>query len=353
MDQDPWTPPDSTWPQPGQRQPRPLHPPGAPVSGSDLQTRTAVPRWKGWLTAPAVWLAGIAATLVGALLLVLVPQVIDTPAAKDKVRAAVQPGGEQDVRSSVQFNDPAIQLVTPTGITLTPRQRRYLSTWKFGQFGPDQAPQDPDGYSMEKLVDELRAAGAANPDELYLVIKLEGRRNQPLFVDNVRPINVKRTRPYAGTLVNIPPQEGGDTSKMIFNFDEIDPRAHQVISPEGGPYKPGGLFFNDKTLTIKDGEQDSILVKSITTRSAVTFEIQIDYRIGGQPKHLIINNRGRPFALTPFNCTKRTKLIKNGFIPGEVFYQDIWELGTASGIDHVTDPAHHPFGSPWCLALPK
>ncbi|WP_433812600.1 hypothetical protein [Actinomadura scrupuli] len=297
-----------------------------------------------------MWLAGIGATLVGALVLVLVPQIVDAPAAKDKVRGAVQPGGGQDVRFSVQFNDPAIQLVTPAGVTLTPRQRRYLSTWKFG---PDQASQNPDGYGMDKLIAELRAAGAANPDELYLLIRLEGRRNQPLFVDDVRPVDIKRARPYAGTLVNIPPQEGGDTSKMIFNFDEVDPRAHQAIGPEGGPYKPGGLFFNDKTLTIKDGEQDSILVKSITTRSAVTFEIQIDYRIGGRPKHLKIDNRGRPFALTPFNCTKRTELTKNGFNPGEVSYQDIWTLGATSGIDHVSDPAHHPFGSPWCLTLPR
>lgn len=351
MDQDPWTPPDSHGPQPRQGRPRPLHPPGASASGPDLQAQAAVPRWKGWLTAPAAWVAGIATTLVGALLLVLVPQVVDSPAAKDKVRGAVQPGGGQDVRFSVQLNDPAIQLVTPTGIALTPRQKRYLSTWKFAQ---DQPRQDPDGYSMDKLIDELRAAGAANPDVLYLVIKLEGRRNQPLFVDNVRPVNLKRTRPYAGTLVNIPPQSGGDTAKMIFNFDEIAPRAHEAIPSDDGTYKPGGLFFNDKTLTIKDGEQDSILVKSVTTRSAVTFKIQIDYRIGGQPKHLIIDNRGRPFALSPFNCTKRTKLLKEGgSIPGEVLYQDIWELSRSTGITHVTDPAHHPFDSPWCLAPPR
>lgn len=297
-----------------------------------------------------MWLAGIAAALATTLVAVLVSQMIDAPAAKDKVRSAVQPGGEQDVRYSVQFSDPAIQLVTPTGVTLTPRQSRYLSTWSFSQ---DQVrPPEPDGYNMEKLVDELRAAGAANPDELYVLIRLEGRRNQPLFVDDVRPANLKRTRPYAGTLLNIPPQEGGDTSQMIFNFDEVTPRAHLPVGPIEGPHKPGGLFFHNKTLTIKDAEQDSILVRSIVTRWAVTFDIQVDYRIGGQPRHLIINNKGRPFALTPFNCTKRFKPVKYAPIPGEVFYQDIWRLGRLGPLDHVTGPAHVPFDPPSCKTLP-
>ncbi|MEV3925859.1 hypothetical protein [Actinomadura coerulea] len=273
-------------------------------------------------------------------------QAFDTPATKDKVRTITRPDGEQDVRWSVGFNDPAYQIATPSGVTLTPQQKQRLRTWRFSDLS--KGPR----YSLSNLINEVRAAGGANLDKLYLMVKLEGRRNQPLFVDDVRPVNIKRTQPYAGTLVDIPPQEGGEPFQMIFNFDEFEPRARKVEdngTPDG---RPGDLFFNHHTITVKDGQQDSIAIKSITTRTAVTFQIQIAYHLGGQPKTLTISNQGKPFALTPYNCTKRTKLIKNGYTDGRVSYQDVWSM-ESDKVEHDPTPKKHAIGSPRCLAPMK
>ncbi|QXJ25799.1 hypothetical protein AGRA3207_007350 [Actinomadura graeca] len=300
-----------------------------------------------WLHTPTgcaiAVVTGVAGTLTGALILFVLAQGFDPPAAKDKVRSELRPNGDQDMRYTVQFNDPAYQIVTPAGINLTPRQQDYLRTWRWSSLNADA-----NAYNLSRLIEEVRSAGGANLQKLNLVIKLEGRRNQPLFVDNVHPVNIKRTKPYRGSLVNIPPQEGGETIKMMFDFDQIDPRAREVSGPKGGPYKPGDLFFNNRTLTVQDGQQDSLLIQSITTRQAVTFEIRIDYRIGNRPKHLDINNHGRPFALSPYNCVQSGKRLDLGqWLPGRMSYQDVWELGIEA-IEHSTTPRNHPGPSPWC-----
>ncbi|WP_141579707.1 hypothetical protein [Actinomadura sp. WMMA1423] len=325
------------------RRPARPHPPAEPP-----------PRLRGWLRTPAGCATAIATPLVLALILFVVAQAFDTPAAKDKVRAVTRPGGDQDVRWSVSFNDPAYQIATPRGVALTPPQKRFLRTWRFG--GQAEGP----GHSLSGLINEVRAVGGANLDALYLMVRLEGRRNQPLFVDDVRPVNIRRTRPYAGTLVDIPPQEGGEPFKMIFNFDEFEPRAREVEDDVTSGGRPGDLFFNHNTITVKDGQQDSIGIKSISTRTAVTFQIRIVYHLGGRPKTLTIDNRGNPFALTPYNCTKRTKPIKDGFAPGRVSYQDVWRMGAAGRredaigrVAHSSTPGSQPVDSPTCLAPMK
>lgn len=135
---------------------------------------------------------------------------------------------------------------------------------------------------------------------------------------------------------------------MIVDFDETDPIARKPLKGEFEKAKPGGPYFHHKKITLKDGEEDVIVIKSITSKWAVTFKIRIDYHIGGEAKHLIVDNNGRPFALTALNCTKPTKLTKEGFINGQVSYQDIWELNSPS-LTQAPHPDRHPFGSPYCL----
>lgn len=291
------------------------------------------------------WLAGIAATVVagvlGGFITWVGPEILDNAAAKDKVREAVRPDAE--VRYTVQHLDPAYDLVVPSGIDLTDKQKTFLRKWSLDY-------QDPAGYSLTRLIEELRATGGANPNELMLSLTLEGRRSQPIHVDDIRPVNIHHSAPYSGTFLNIPPQGPGETVKIMFNFDEVEPRARTAIYT-GGRHEAGGLFFQDNTLTIEDAKQNTIFVKSITTRWAVTFDIRIDYRIGDKPDHLLINDHGRPFALTPMNCTDRSQLDANGatVADGHAAYERVWKLrGDFQGIEPVQEPMRYEIGPPYC-----
>jgi hypothetical protein len=225
---------------------------------------------------------------------------------------------------------------------LTAEQKKFLQGWSV------DSPDATD--ALGGLITDLRTRGGANPNELLLRITLEGRRNQTINVDDIRPVNIRRSSPYDGTFLNIPPQEPGETVKMMFNFDEISPRARIAIG-HGGDYQPGGLFFQTSTLKIEDAKEDALLIKSIATRWAVSFDIRIDYRRGGKPNHLIIKDHGRSFALTPMNCADRTRLDNAGqpVVDGHASYEHVWKLNDDfHGIAPVRTPSRFEIGTPYC-----
>jgi hypothetical protein len=308
---------------------------GARQGGTGAEPR----RWRAWLAGIA---AAVLAGVVGGVITWVGPEVVDNAAAKDAVRDMV--GGDDELRYTLQYLDPGYDLVLPVGVELTARQETFLDNWNLDY-------RDPDGYDLNRLINDLRAAGGANPTELLLALTLEGRRNQPVHVDDIRPVDIRHTAPYSGTFLNIPPQGPGETVKVMFNFDEVEPRARTAVDDGSGGYRPGGLFFQEQTLTIEDGKQDTIFVKSTATRWAVTFTIRIDYRIGDERDHLLINNDGRPFALTPMNCTDRAHIGADGspVTSGHASYKQIWRLrDDFQGIERVPDPTRFEGSLPFC-----
>lgn len=290
---------------------------------------------------PLKWAGTIAAPLVVALALLLAGAIFDVPAFKDLIHSTARPA-DKDVRLTVRHEDPGFDLALPSGVELTARQKRLLTHWSLHS-------ADPTG-DLGRLIAELRAEGGANPNELPLRITLEGRRNQPINVDDVRPVDIRRFKPYDGTFVSIPPQEPGETVKMMFNFDEVNPRARVAVGSEGD-VRPGGLFFEEKTLTIRNAQQDALAIKSIATRWAVTFKIRVDYRVGGATGHLTVADHGRPFALTPMNCADHTRLAESGqpISSGHASYRHIWRLdGDFRGIHPVRRPDRFELGVPYC-----
>jgi hypothetical protein len=270
------------------------------------------------------------------------PEIVDNAAAKDAVRDMV--GSDDELRYTLQYLDPGFDLVLPAGVELTAEQEEFLDNWSLDY-------QDPNGYSLDRLISDLRAAGGANPNELLLALTLEGRRNQPIHVDDIRPVDVRRTEPYSATFLNIPPQGPGETVKVMFDFDEVEPRARAAVDDGSGGYRPGGLFFQEQTLTVEDAKQDTIFIKSTATRWAVTFAIRVDYRIGDERNHLLIDNDGHPFALTPMNCTDRSRIGPDGGLVsvGHASYRQMWSLrGDFRGIDRVPDAGHVEMGFPYC-----
>lgn len=319
------------------------------AEGRSPEDGTRLPRWKQWLRRPGAWTLALG---VPALLLVLGlamgfgqqvgTEAVDVPAVKDQVRS--MGADPEDVRLTVVSVDELgpLEVVTPAGVRLSQRHRRFLKSWSYTNM-------QPGGVFLSDVHRELMARGAASLDNQLVTIKLEGRRNQKIFIDDIRPVEVKRGKPYSGTLVSFPDQSGGSTEKMILDFDDALPVARVSEDRiEGSPVRPGGQFFRNRTLTLTDGAEEVIVIRSITSKWSVTFRLRIDYRIGGQRRHLIRDNGGLPFALSARNCTRLGRLGKDGPIaPGQVAYQDVWEQ--TERVQQATNPAAHPALSPYCL----
>ncbi|WP_155341182.1 hypothetical protein [Acrocarpospora corrugata] len=266
-------------------------------------------------------------------------QVVDVPAAKDDVRRAIGPDQEaiRLTLSSVTETGP-LQVVTPRGTGLTEPQRRFVQKFSYEEMAPG-------GVSLHDIHADFLATGAASLDQQFISIKLEGRRNQKIFIDNIRPVDVLRTAPWAGTLVNVRDQSGGETKQMVIDFDDVDPITRMPGADDlEDDAPPGGPYFQHKTLTLTDGTEDTVIIKAITAQWGVTFRIRIDYRVGGKAEHRIVDNNGRPFALTAMNCTKPS--IAKQWVLGRISYEAVWEhQGSMIRSPH---PNRHPVNYPEC-----
>jgi hypothetical protein len=249
--------------------------------------------------------------------------------------------GSGPIRYTLSYEDPGSELVLHAEVTLTDRQRQGLVN-----FVTMDQPGVMDPFT---LYAELRAEGAADPRYMYLGTTLEGRTRQTIHIDEIKPVNVKRTKPLDGTFIFIPSQGGGPISKMAFDFDDTIPRARDAV-PDGNYHKAGGLYFANHSLTIAPGEEVDFLLTSMTTRTAVSFDIAIDYRLNGRAGHLLIDDHGHPFNLTPANCTRHSLSTPDGLVSdGQAAYHSVWEWDDFNNpVRQVADPAHYKLGYPEC-----
>ncbi|MFI9643975.1 hypothetical protein ACIG87_28665 [Micromonospora sp. NPDC051925] len=287
-------------------------------------------------------MATVVAGAFGALLLWAGPETVDGPAAKDGVREAA--GLKDDFRYTVTHQEEGWIVALPAGADLTTRQKGFLEKWSLDNPAAD-------GYTFDRLAKEMRAAGGADIPEQTIRLAIEGRRNQPIRIDSVKPVNVRHDKPYGGTLLLVPPQESGTVVEMMFNFDEVEPQARTAVGGEGSGYEPGEPFFRRRTVTIKDAVEDVLMIRSVATRWAVSFDIRIDYRIGDQAKSAIINDDGHPFSFTPARCVDSSGSGADGSLlsEGHVSYEHIWALrDDFQGIDEAAKPDRFRLGSPYC-----
>ncbi|GII64525.1 hypothetical protein Skr01_46100 [Sphaerisporangium krabiense] len=279
----------------------------------------------------------VVVVLAAGVVWLVVPDAVDRAGLRDQVRERL--GESADIQPTLRYEDPGFELLLPSGARFTAEQESVLRRWTQEDLGRDRIGLGP-------LVDGLRAGGAATPVALNLVLTLKSRRDQVIHVDDVRPVDVRRAAPYAGTFLFVPPQGPGETVKMMFDFDDVDPRARLARPVDADTaYEPGGPFFAEKTLTIDGGAEEVLSLKSVTTRDAVTFRVRIDYRVGDGPvEHLVIDDRGRPFALSPVSCLDRTR----GDVMGHARYERVWAMKGFRSIEPVKDPRRFEVGPPYC-----
>jgi hypothetical protein len=265
--------------------------------------------WGGGLLTTAV------AALVAALFVGLPTEVRDVPAVKDRVRDIAR--GDQPLRITVvsKHNDEAFSMVFAGLYEPTPDQKERMRGENLN--GESAA-------TVERAFDE---AGAVSLGIELLQLQVEGRRNQPVTIVDIRPEIIRRTIPLAGTLIDIP-SEGELATRMGLNLDEQFPLPREV--PENVFFDAvddwGGRYFEKYTIDLKDQAPQTLLIGLFTLRHYVEFDLVITYTLGGETKRETVNANGRHFQITAPNCIKGTSLMsyRRAFANGAI---EPWGVG--------------------------
>jgi hypothetical protein len=151
----------------------------------------------------------------------------------------------------------------------------------------------------EKVLGGIESMGGIRVENLSLQIILEGRRNRQIRITNVTPRIINRNEALGGTLFYMPAQGGDESLRMLIDLDEQRPAAREAVLNETSlEWESGGPYFDSNTISLKDSEQQVVVLRVKTKRSHIIFSILVTYVIGGETKTLEIDDAGKPFEVT-------------------------------------------------------
>jgi hypothetical protein len=162
----------------------------------------------------------------------------------------------------------------------------------------------------------LYNTGAINLAQMDLQLVLTGEIRQGIRILDITPIILKRTAPWHGDLFAFGDQGIAQNIQTSLDLDSAFPAV--MDDATGRPY------FEENTLTLKQGEQEVVIMKVVETRGFVAFKLRVDYLVGSQQRYVVINNHGQPFELSAANCIR-----KNFESYGLVFSGELENLSAA------------------------
>jgi hypothetical protein len=143
----------------------------------------------------------------------------------------------------------------------------------------------------------FRNAGAVNQAQTVLRLVFTGESRQGIRILNITPIIRKRAAPWHGDLFMFPPQGEAPTVRTSLDLDNTFPTVKD--SATGQPY------FEGKTITLQQGEQEVVIMQVTANRGFVAYALRVDYLVGTQQRDIIINDHGQPFELSAVNCVRK------------------------------------------------
>lgn len=167
------------------------------------------------------------------------------------------------------------------------------------EFAPEEIPNS---YTSTQAVAEYEAwakqQGAVDPETVSIKLVLEGNRDRPIRIIDLRP--VKRCQPpLSGTLLFSPPQGSDDSVGILFDLDQArpDPVAADRV-------EEGENYFSTHTVSLKRGEQQTFQIYAGTARQYCEFSLQLTIVADGKTLTQTVDNHGQPFRVTALaSCT--------------------------------------------------
>jgi hypothetical protein len=174
-------------------------------------------------------------------------------------------------------------------------------------------------------IETAHSHGGINVSKLTLRLTLEGRRREQIQIVDIRPTALRRSEPSDGTFFDLPPQGFNPSLEMGMDLDQLTPVA-RLIDSEGRMRQP---FFESGAISLKDREQDEVIIRLTTSRYNVSFKLAITYKIGGDERSVVIDDQGRPFRLTAVRCDRATR---------KASYQRAFVLGNDFSVVEAANP---------------
>lgn len=143
------------------------------------------------------------------------------------------------------------------------------------------------GSIMSDVESGVFLLGGAN-----VSISLEGlAHQQEVAVFGVRPVNLQRvTFPSDAALLGF--SQGNTTDEMQVVLDDPIPIA-KVKPGEPGAGKP---YFQGRRIGLPSGGKATLSVSLAALRSAFTFQLAVDYEVGGHTYTHVVGSGGKPFT---------------------------------------------------------
>lgn len=234
---------------------------------------------------PLRWVLGLilaaVATLVTSILTGIPSQLFNVPAIQDELRS----GPDFSVAADIAYLDDEGRSMATRATKVDEQLQRLLA--------------QPGAAATPEFLRLVRAAGGVNVEKLTIQVVLEGRRNQQIRILGIDPVVLEQTPPLSGTLFSAGPQGGDPTMQMMIDLDHPNPAAREVLrDPGSGEPKAGLPFFDNTTISLRDREQQVLLIRATATRHYIAFNLQIDYRLGDESKTMQITDHGQPFRIT-------------------------------------------------------
>lgn len=216
-------------------------------------------------------------------------------------------GSDNGPSSSAETASPS---AVPPPTTLTSSSGLTVQSSTFFEPGVDtsfvtQNKFEPTGQLAAALVNApsiaylsiFYNAGAINLAQTVLRLVFTGESQQGVRILNITPIILKRAAPWHGDLFYFPLQGEAPIIRTSLDVDDSFPTVTDSATDQ--PY------FEEKTITLHQGEQAVVTTQVTATRGFVAFTLRVDYLVGTQQREITITNRGRPFELSAVNCIRK------------------------------------------------
>ena len=152
--------------------------------------------------------------------------------------------------------------------------------------------------NLDEFHQRLRKSGAIDANVTVAKLIVEGSRNKPVRIIDMRAVAVSKSEPLTGGTVLVPgPQAAADSAQVAFDLDSDDMIA-QIPDNEYGPYFDeyftGRPAFGKYTVVLDRGEQHVFQVTARTFRYHVRWNIELDVFSDGRTTTVTADVNGSP-----------------------------------------------------------
>jgi hypothetical protein len=256
------------------------------------------PRWQRALRKPAVWVGGVLTAILIGVLTQLAQQMINSSSS------ATNSGGQSPKPQPSARRSDATSAV-PTSAVRSPVKIDSVSYSPSGAYGFSFAFRKKVALSSREL-ESITGAGSGQGnyeswarshggvDLSVSEIKLVVEGNSASLVRIINMQVVKQCQPpLSGTLFYSPGAAQDTSIKLGFNLDELVSVARTYRDSVFG-----SSYFDNKTVSLKRGEQEVFQIRAETKRYYCQFELRLTIVVDGKTVNETVDDHGQPFRVT-------------------------------------------------------